>query len=152
MFNNALPIVFEILARFEEWRTDLFIIQVSVLRSIVLRIVGLYVFFYTNFLNRTKLMVLHRTIACLTDSLCVVLGNLCWAASVQPDRRAVYLRMCVQCRGGPHQALLSPICPMDPHGNVTTTTHSRNTLAEMHELITVVVLWCTAIPDHQKHN
>eukprot|EP00051_Salpingoeca_urceolata_P020521 m.308923 g.308923 ORF g.308923 m.308923 type:complete len:665 (-) comp19634_c2_seq19:4901-6895(-) len=56
LYNNMLPFAFEMLAAFECWRTVLFVIQVSVVRAIILRLVGLYVFFYTVFINRVKFM------------------------------------------------------------------------------------------------
>ena len=69
--NLFLPTVFEVLCRFEEWATPLFVIQISVLRfvsttcsvnvssyrSIVIRLVGLYVFFYTQYIRRLNYMV-----------------------------------------------------------------------------------------------
>ena len=56
VFLNAfLPVLFEFLAIYEQWRTELFIIQLSVARAVVVRYVGLCVFFYVQVFNNTIL-------------------------------------------------------------------------------------------------
>jgi len=52
MVNAACPFIFEILAELEEWPTPLMVIQLSILRSVVLRIVGFYVALYAIYVRR----------------------------------------------------------------------------------------------------
>eukprot|EP00048_Salpingoeca_helianthica_P006674 m.101392 g.101392 ORF g.101392 m.101392 type:complete len:843 (+) comp14089_c0_seq4:55-2583(+) len=54
--NVILPVLFELLGKLEEWRTELFLIQITVLRSMVMRITSLFIFFYTVFLQRSRYM------------------------------------------------------------------------------------------------
>eukprot|EP00047_Mylnosiga_fluctuans_P023953 m.149762 g.149762 ORF g.149762 m.149762 type:complete len:898 (+) comp9732_c0_seq11:38-2731(+) len=56
VFNVVLPIAFERLSVFEEWRTNLFVVQITVVRMMIMRIAGLFVFFYTIFLNKDLYM------------------------------------------------------------------------------------------------
>lgn len=49
LINATIPLMFEILAEFEEWRTQLQVIKLTILRSVVLRFVGLYVFIYAAY-------------------------------------------------------------------------------------------------------
>eukprot|EP00052_Salpingoeca_macrocollata_P022877 m.199889 g.199889 ORF g.199889 m.199889 type:complete len:857 (-) comp21905_c1_seq5:29-2599(-) len=56
VYNLVLPIAFELLAVQEEWRTPLFVIQLSVVRAVLLRLVGLFVFFYTVVNRRDNFM------------------------------------------------------------------------------------------------
>jgi len=56
VMNFVLPIVFESLASFEDWRTELFVIQLTVVRATIVRIAGLFVFLYTVFLKSTSYM------------------------------------------------------------------------------------------------
>lgn len=55
-FNIILPLCFEQLAYMERWSTDLFVLQLTVVRSTTLRIAGLFVFFYSIFLRRSQYM------------------------------------------------------------------------------------------------
>lgn len=50
--NAAVPFFFEILAEAEDWRSLLFVIKITVLRSILLRFVSLYAFMITLYRNR----------------------------------------------------------------------------------------------------
>jgi len=52
----TMPLGFEFLAKAEQWRTPLFTIQLTVVRSLTLRVFSLYVFFYTVMLGRTEVM------------------------------------------------------------------------------------------------
>jgi len=47
--NAVVPFLFEKLAFAEEWRTELTVIKYTIIRAIVLRFVGLYVFFYAAY-------------------------------------------------------------------------------------------------------
>lgn len=57
LLNQAVPIMFEMMSRFEQWRTPLETIRWTVVRSLVLRIGSLYAFFYTYFVVRDEFMV-----------------------------------------------------------------------------------------------
>eukprot|EP00040_Diaphanoeca_grandis_P031399 m.187839 g.187839 ORF g.187839 m.187839 type:complete len:1136 (+) comp32318_c1_seq1:175-3582(+) len=50
--NAVCPFIFEILAELEEWPTPLAVIQLSIMRSVVLRIVGFYVALYAIYVRR----------------------------------------------------------------------------------------------------
>jgi len=69
----VLPMVFFRLALLEQWRTHLFVIQVTVIRSMVLRVAGLSVFFYTLFKKRTSFMCWESYIGQYVYSLFLVL-------------------------------------------------------------------------------
>eukprot|EP00048_Salpingoeca_helianthica_P006676 m.101432 g.101432 ORF g.101432 m.101432 type:complete len:839 (+) comp14089_c0_seq7:137-2653(+) len=56
VFNFALPLAFRMLSVFESWTTDLFVIQITVVRAMIMRVAGLFVFFYTIFQKRTAAM------------------------------------------------------------------------------------------------
>lgn len=47
--NAVVPFLFEKLAFAEEWRTELKVIKFTIIRAIVLRFVGLYVFMYAAY-------------------------------------------------------------------------------------------------------
>lgn len=47
--NAVVPFFFEKLAFAEEWRTELMVIKFTIIRAIVLRFVGLYVFLYAAY-------------------------------------------------------------------------------------------------------
>ncbi len=58
VFLNAfLPLLFEILAIHEQWRTELFVIQLSITRAVIVRYVGLFVFFYVQVTVFVRLFV-----------------------------------------------------------------------------------------------
>ena len=57
VWNLLTPWLFFVIGKFEEWRTPVFLSQMTVARAVVLRMVGLYVFFYTVLINREKFMV-----------------------------------------------------------------------------------------------
>lgn len=52
----TMPLLFEVLARIEKWRTPLFTIQLTVVRSLALRVFSLYVFFWTVLQDRDDVM------------------------------------------------------------------------------------------------
>eukprot|EP00039_Didymoeca_costata_P023989 m.8915 g.8915 ORF g.8915 m.8915 type:complete len:896 (-) comp3972_c0_seq1:136-2823(-) len=56
LINAAVPFVFEILAEMEDYRSLLFVIKITVLRSILLRFVSLYAFMITLYRNRFQYM------------------------------------------------------------------------------------------------
>lgn len=67
LLNQAVPVFFEVMSRFEQWRTPLQTIKWTVVRSILLRIGSLYAFFYTYFVARSQYMVSRDSI---DHSLC----------------------------------------------------------------------------------
>lgn len=54
--NAGIPLTFEILAEFEEWRTQLTVIKLTIIRAVVLRFVGLYVFIYASYRRKDDYM------------------------------------------------------------------------------------------------
>jgi Na+/melibiose symporter-like transporter len=62
ILNQVVPVSFEVMARFEQWRTPLQTIKWTVVRSILLRIGSLYAFFYTYFVARSQYMVSEGSI------------------------------------------------------------------------------------------
>ena len=69
----VVPLVFEALAAFEKWRTPLFKIEVTVVRSLILRLCGLYSYYYTFIQNRHEVMCWETYLGQQVYSLYVVL-------------------------------------------------------------------------------
>eukprot|EP00053_Salpingoeca_punica_P019461 m.197032 g.197032 ORF g.197032 m.197032 type:complete len:808 (+) comp17657_c0_seq1:69-2492(+) len=93
-FNLALPVAFEQLARYEEWRTPLFVIQLSVIRAVVLRLVGLFVFFYTVFTRRDAYMCWESFVGQQAYNLFMVvfLFELVTSIAIDPVKRYMHNR------------------------------------------------------------
>ncbi|EGD77778.1 hypothetical protein PTSG_08868 [Salpingoeca rosetta] len=92
LLNQAVPISFEILSRFEEWPTPLKTIKWTVVRSIVLRIGSLYAFFYTYFLQRRERMCWESYVGQQMYSVLVIsfVVEIVTSIAIDPVRKALY--------------------------------------------------------------
>eukprot|EP00048_Salpingoeca_helianthica_P006675 m.101420 g.101420 ORF g.101420 m.101420 type:complete len:836 (+) comp14089_c0_seq6:47-2554(+) len=91
-FNLAAPILFEELAKIEQWHTDLFVLQLTVLRSLILRSAGLFVFFYTIFMRRTSYMCWESFVGQYVYNLFIILMVVEFAVALLRDPLKNYCR------------------------------------------------------------
>lgn len=91
-FNLAAPILFEELAKIEQWHTDLFVLQLTVLRSLILRSAGLFVFFYTIFMRRTSYMCWESFVGQYVYNLFIILMVVEFVVSLLRDPLKNYCR------------------------------------------------------------
>lgn len=94
LLNQAVPISFEILSRFEDWPTPLKTIQWTVIRSIILRVGSLYAFFYTYFLERRQRMCWESYVGQQMYSVLVIsfVVEIVTSIAIDPVRKALYER------------------------------------------------------------